>query len=131
VTPTIHTTLGALVQAEPALGSICQLKLTAKAAYHLKKLAQLVAIETKHFQTERDAYIKELGTARADGGFELKPDSDQMPAFVAKVTELLAVPVEIAWGPITLALLGEEKVSAQELAALGPLFADPDAEIGS
>jgi hypothetical protein len=125
----ITTTLGALVQAEAALAAICALKLSAKSAYHLKKLTQIVAIETQHFHTERDRYITDLGTAREAGGFELKPDSDQMPIFVAKVTELLAVPVELAWGPITLAMLGDEKVSAAELTALGPLVADPDGEI--
>jgi len=121
---TITTTLGALVQAEAALPAICAVKLSPKSAYHVAKLARLVAIDTKHFHVERDALITELGTKRDDGGFELKPDSDQMATFVAKVTELAAVPVEIPWGPIALDMLGDEKVSAQELAALGPLVAD-------
>ena len=125
--PTIATTLGALVQAEPALQPICALKLNARSAYHLKKLAQLVAHETQHFHAERDRYIKELGTDRPDGGFELKPDSEAWPTFVAQLNELAAVPVEIPWGPVTLEMLGDEKVSAQELAALGPLVADPEA----
>jgi hypothetical protein len=125
---TISTTLGALVEAEPALAAICALKLSAKSAYHLKKLAELVAQETKHFHTERDSYIKDLGTAR-DGGFGIAPDSAAWPVFVEKVTELLAVPVELPWGPITLAMLGDEKVSAQDLTGLGPLLADPDGEI--
>jgi hypothetical protein len=125
----VVTTLGALVTAQPALASICQLRLSAKSAYHLKKLAQLVAQETKHFHEERDALIKELGTARPDGGFELKPDSDQFPVFVAKVNELAAVDVSLPWGPITLAMLGDEKVSAQELTALGPLVAEPEADV--
>jgi hypothetical protein len=125
---TITTTLGALVQAEPALQPICGLKLSAKSAYHLKKLAQLVAIETKHFHTERDALITELGTKRDEGGFELKPDSLRWEEFVTRVGELAAVDVTISWGPITLALLGDEKVSAAELTALGPLFAEPEPE---
>lgn len=131
MTPTIQTTLGALVNAESALAPLCALKLSAKSAYHMKKLAQLVAGETKHFNAERDALIKELGTKRDDGNFELTPDNDQMPTFVTKVTELAAVPVEIPWGPITLAMLADERVSAQDLAALGPLLADPDEEPAS
>lgn len=126
MTPTITTTLGALVQAEAALAAICALKLSAKSAYHLKKLSQLVAQETKHFHTERDSYITDLGTARDGGGFGIAPDSAAWPVFVEKVTELLAVPVELPWGPITLAMLGDEKVSAQDLTALGPLVADLD-----
>jgi hypothetical protein len=127
MTPKIATTLGALVQAETAIATICALKVSARSAYHLKKLAQLVAIETRHFHTERDALIKELGTKREDGGFELKPDAEAWPTFVAKVNEMAAVEVEVPWGPITLALLGDEKVSAQDLQALGPLMADEEA----
>ena len=121
---TITTTLGALAQAEPALQPICALKLNARSAYHVKKLAQLVLQEAKHFHAERNALITELGTKLEDGGFELKPDSDQMATFVARVTELAAVPVEIPWGPVTLEMLGDAPISAGELLALGPLLAD-------
>ncbi len=122
---TIPTTLGALVQAEAALAPICALKLSAKSAYHLKKLAQLVAAETKHFHTERDALIRELGTTRDDGTVEVKTDSVRWAEFVTRVGELAAVPVELPWGALTLAMLGDATVSAAELQALGPLFADP------
>jgi len=120
----IATTLGALVQAEPALQPICQLKLTARSAYHVKKLVWIVAQETKHFHAERDRYITELGTATDAGGFELKPDNEAFPTFVAQLNELAAVEVTIPWGPITLAMLGDAQVSAVELSALGPLLAD-------
>jgi hypothetical protein len=125
---TITTTLGVLAQAEPALHAIGALKLPAKSAYHVKKLATLVAQETQHFQTERNSYIKELGIAQPDGSVSIAPDSPAMPAFVAKVTELIAVEVVIPWGPITLAMLGDATISAAELQALGPLFAEPDGE---
>lgn len=120
----IRTTLGVLVQKEPALQTICALKLSAKAAYHLKKLAQLIAVETAHFQDARNGYIKELGVAQPDGTVAIAPDSDQIPEFMKRVTELVAVEVAIPWGPITLDMLGDAHVSAAELLALGPLFAD-------
>jgi len=123
---TIITTLGALVQAEPALGPICALKLSAKAAYHLKKLAQLVAQETKHFHEERDALIKQLGNPREGGGFEIAPDTDAFKAFVVQVNELAAIDVTIPWSPITLAMLGDATVSAADLQMLGPLFDEPE-----
>lgn len=139
MTPTITTTLGVLVQAERQLigwtdpdgtehPGVCALKLSAKSAYHLQKLARLVASETANFQEARNGYIKELGIAQFDGSISIAPDSPALPEFVARVTELIAVPVEIAWGPITLAMLGDEKVSASELQALGPLFAEPEGE---
>ena len=124
---TISTTLGVLVQAEPALQPICAVKVSAKSAYHLQKLARLVAQETAHFHDARNGYIKELGIASLDGSVSIAPDSPALPEFVARVTELIAVPVEIPWGPITLAMLGEATVSAAELQALGPLFAEPEA----
>ena len=123
----IATTLGALVQAEAALGPICALKLSAKSAYHLKKLTQLVAIETKHFHTERDALIRDLGTATDDGSFVIEPNTEAFASFVTKATELAAVPVEIPWGPVTLEMLGDSPISAGELRALGPLFEDREA----
>ena len=123
---TIITTLGALVQAEPALGPICQLRLSAKSAYHLKKLAQLVAIETKHFHEERDALIKALGNPNDGGGYAIAPDTDAFRDFVVQVTELAAIDVTIPWSPITLAMLGDATVSAADLQALGPLFEEPE-----
>lgn len=125
--PTIATTLGALVTAEPALDPIGALKLPARSAYHLKKLRALVAAETTHFHEERTAYIKELGTAR-EGGFEIKPDSEAWTEFLKRMTELAAIPVELHWGAITLEMLGDQRVSEAELTALGPLFAEPDPE---
>ena len=128
MTPAISTTLGALVTAEPALAAIGALKLPAKSAYHLMKLRALVAIETQHFHVARDGYIKEWGTAR-DSGFAITPDSPHWPAFVRRHDELAAVPVEIHWRPLTLDLFDDEKVSAADLAALGPLFAEPEPQV--
>jgi hypothetical protein len=123
----IATTLGALVQAEPALAPICALKLSAKAAYHLKKLAQLVAQETTHFHAERDALIKDLGNPREGGGFEIAPDTDAFRDFVTQLNELAAIDVTIPWSPITLAMLGDATgLSAADLQALGPLFEEPE-----
>jgi len=123
---TITTTLGALVQAEPALAPICQLRVSAKSAYHLKKLAQLVAQETKHFHEERDALIKALGNPTDGGGYAIAPDTDAFRDFVTQVTELAAIDVTIPWSPITLAMLGDATVSAADLQALGPLFEEPE-----
>jgi hypothetical protein len=122
MTTTITTTLGALVQAERGLPSICALKVSAKAAYHVAKLARLVAQETKHFHTRRDTLIQELGTKNDDGSMQIVPDTDAFAAFVAAMNDEAAVVVDIPWSPITLAMLGDQPVSAADLAALGPLF---------
>lgn len=122
----ISTTLGALVQAEQALAAIGALKLSPKHAYHLKKLRTLVASETQHFQEQRGQYIKELGTPREDGAYEVKPDSPHIAEFFARLNELVTIPVELPIAPITLDMLGDEKVSAQDLMQLGPLLAESD-----
>jgi hypothetical protein len=122
----IATTLGALVQAEAALTTLCALKLSAKSAYHLKKLAALVTVELKHYHAERDQYIRTHGTPREDGSVTIGPHADAWPAFVAQMNDLAAVPVEIQCGPITLAMIGDEKVCAADLLALGPLVADDE-----
>lgn len=120
----IKTTIGVLVGAEQALQNICALRLGATSAYHLKKLARLVVEETRHFYSERDALLKEFGTKNGNG-WELKSDSERWPEFAERMKDLVAVEVEIAWRPIDLAMLGDEKVSAADLEALGPLLSEP------
>jgi hypothetical protein len=122
--PTIRTTLGALVQADPTLAAIAALPLHPAAAYHVHKLRALVTGEVRHFHDVRNAAITELGTA-CEGGFQVLPDNPHLPELVQRATDLAAVPVEIPWGPITLAMLGDQAVSAQQLLALGPLLAEP------
>jgi hypothetical protein len=122
----IATTLGQLVEAEPACRTLCALALPPKAAYHLAKLVRLVMVETAHFTETRDRYIREFGTEviEGNGAFTIGVDHSNWPAFVAQMNELAAVPVEIAWGPVTLEMLGAQPVAAKDLLALGPLFVE-------
>lgn len=120
------TTLGALAAAEPTLQTMCALKLSAKHAYHVQKLTRLVAQETAHFHEQRNALVTEYGTKLDEGPIVVKTDSEHWPVVKAKLDELAAVPVEIPWSPITLDMFGAEKVSAADLQALGPLFAEPE-----
>lgn len=135
----IETTLGLLVQAEPVLCGVkdpstgavitpglVALRLPAKHAYHLEKLARLLSEETRHFHAKREAAIHELGTKRDDGQVEIPQGSEAIREFVKRLNELAEIPVVIHWKPITLDMLGDEKVSAADLHALGPLLADVD-----
>jgi hypothetical protein len=126
----IRTTLGALVEAESVLTELATIRLPARSAYHLKKLAAMVTSETAHFHAERNAIIAELGTPRTDGGFEIAPGSPVFRTFVTRVTEVAAIDVEVHWGPLTLAMLGDVPITAQQLASLGPLFEDDTEVIG-
>lgn len=132
---TIKTTIGALVDAEPALQKLIGLKLDAKTRYHAVKLAKLVSAETReHFyEPQRDAF-KEFGVERHPTPNEVRqfgPDKlldiataapEQREAFAARIKELRAVPSAIPWGPITLAMVeNHPDFTGADLLALGPL----------
>ena len=129
--PTIQMTFEELSNAEPALVAIMRLRLPAKSAYHVAKLAKYVREELKLFTAQRTALITELGeerdateTEQAQGNqgkvHQVKPDN--IPEFQKRISELGAVKATIAWGPITIEMLGDEKVPAMELMQLGELF---------
>ena len=127
----IRITLGALANAQIAIGHLLALPLPPKQAYHVAKLARLVSVETTHFHDQRNALIRAHGADRPATPEELASGSDEqltvvvkekIPEFLPKLTALCAVEVEIAWSPVTLAMLGDHRVSGQDLLALGPLF---------
>lgn len=125
----IETTLGHLLTAEPALKTLCALPLPAKAAYHVKKLAQLVSTETQHFHAERDRLIREFGTASIEQPDEvtIAPTSEHWPTFLARLNDWAMVSVSIAMAPLSMDQLGDHPVTANDLLALGPLLAEPSA----
>jgi len=118
----IDTTIGALVNADAALRRVLAVKYDkdggAKVRYHLVKLARLVAAETQHYYDERDALVAKHG---AQG--QIGPASPAWGAFVAELKPVAEIPVTIAWGPITDAMIepyGE--ITAADVVGLGPLF---------
>lgn len=132
----ITTTLGALLEAEPALEELEQLRLPAKPAYHVAKLARLVLAETQIFKQQRDALIRELGTERPAAAAEqaagagpttIQVTPENLAVYVERVNALAAVPVEIAWRPLALVDLDGVTLRPADLRRLGPLLSDePD-----
>ena len=120
----IQTTIGDLVQIEPALRRIAAVPLNAKGRYHVLKLLKLVATETKeHFHEPRAALFKELGTEQPDGGYLVPPE--RIGDLNRRLVPLTEVPVELPWTPLPLSLVQDrEGVTAADLEALGPLFVD-------
>ena len=127
----IQTTLGALVNAEPVLMRLSDLRLPAKSAYHLAKLCKLVLAEVQHFHTERERIVKTLGEERPptpdeaaqNGGTpvtEVTPEN--RGEFFRQLQELAAVDVAIAWKPLALEALAAVDVSADEVNVLGALL---------
>lgn len=120
----IDTTLGALVQAEGALHRLGLERLPIKAAYHLSKLARLVLAETKEFETQRLALVEALGAPNEQGVLQVTPE--HMPEFTRLINELAAVEITIPWGPLDLTPLRDLRMSASDVAQLGPLVTFTD-----
>lgn len=135
----IETTIGALVEAGPALSRLIALPLGAKVRYHAVKLMKLVSAETQeHFFQPRLDAIKAFGVEREPTAREraqngpgkiLEVTPEHIPAFLARAKELADVPCVIPWGPITVEMLEPyDAFTGADMLALGPLFElDPPA----
>jgi hypothetical protein len=127
---TITTTLAHLVNAEPALARVAQLKLPVKVAYHLAKLVHLVQSETRLFYAQRTTFIKKLGVerdptedeAKRNGGQKItEVTADNLPEFLRRLDELGQVSVTLPWGPLDLEAVADLDIPASDLIELGPL----------
>jgi hypothetical protein len=131
----IEVTLGYLAEAEPALARLAAEKLPFKTAHALAKLAKAVADETKYFHEQRNALVKEHGEVKPGGAPDeilVGPTMAGWRAFVAKVNELVGVPVTLALDPIDLTTLDPKvldrlETSANDLIVLGPFLLLPSA----
>ena len=124
----ITTTLGTVAAAEDALRRLSSERLPVKTAYALSKLVRLAAPEAEHFRSQRLALIRELGAERAitpaeraaglqgPTVFQVKPE--HVEAFTARLNDLGAIPVEIAWNPIALSQLDGATITTADLIAL-------------
>lgn len=133
----ITATLADCLQAEGALSRLGAQPWPMKTAYHVAKLLRCVRAQTKAFEDLRMAMIKEIGTSRAPTEverargaepevFEVPPD--KMAEYVKRHRELRDRTIVIDWAPLTTDILGADaRVSANDLADLGPLLADADA----
>lgn len=138
----IVTTIGELVQAEPALTRLIAVKLDAKTRYHAMKLAKLVAAETKeHFYDPQLEAFKEFGVETEPTPAQVRqfgPDKlfdiataspEKRAAFTARIKDLRNVSVTIDWGAITSAMVENyPEFTGADCLALGPLFELEDAD---
>ncbi len=121
----IELTLGECLKAEQALTQLAQQQTTAKVAYRLAKWRRLITAETAHFHEQREAAIRELGTAQPDGTMAVMPGSEHWPAFLERMNAHTSVPVTITYEPLTMAELDTlTSLSADDLMNLGPCFTD-------
>lgn len=127
---TIETTLGAIVDAWPALGRIAGRNLPILVAYHVKTLCRLLEPEAEKFNECRLAAVKELGrkrksteAERADGWEDEITVVEQGPnkvEFIKRINALRAQKVTVRAFPVPLALLGDADMTAADLLVLEP-----------
>ena len=139
----IQTTLGALVQAEPALTRLLAIcfriepgaKQTETTNFKLRELMKLVREKVQLYREQRDALIKELGAPREPTAAETAlgmqgPVTEVTPAnraaFFARAAELDAIQIPLPWTP-RLSDLDGIAVSSADLLALEPLLTEQTA----
>lgn len=121
----IMMTLGQVVTAEPALARLAEdNKLPLQASYQMSKLLRAVGDELKHFHDARNKLVREYG-AIPDGGtdadLKVEPTAPRWAEFCAKVDELVAVQVSLAFNPIDLAAIPNLTIAPADLLRLAPL----------
>lgn len=137
MTPTIQTTLGALVTAEPALTRLSEITLPVSTAYQVAKLLRAVRVETQHFTEQRDTFIRTHGEERdateaeqATGAIRVMAVRPEYQVeFITRMNDLAALVVDLDVRPIALDTLGPIEWTAADLLALGPLVVDGMPEI--
>ena len=124
------TTMGQMADAEPALSRLLSEKLPLKTSYALTRLSRLAGEELKQWHEKRTALITEHGTEGAEAGtYVVTPGMAGFEAFVAAMTELAAVEVELAWSPVSMDAMGDVTITPADLSMLvGVFIVDPDAE---
>jgi hypothetical protein len=128
----IETTLGALIEAQPALERLAAARLSVKTAYHIAKLIRLATPELQQFQTQRNALVQTFGAERPATAAEraanqgqpttLEVTPENRPAFFAQVAELVSIPTTLAWTPLAIEALDGVEITAADLLALGPFL---------
>ncbi len=121
----ITTTMGDLVNAEPALQELCAAKLPGKTAYKIAKLVNAVNAETKIFYERRLEIAKSLGEPLPTGEYRIP--EDKRGAFQVALLEFMDLEVELQIDPIEVSLSAVE-FTAAHLNALQPLVIWLDAD---
>jgi hypothetical protein len=118
--PTITLTLGELVEVEDALSRLLEVKLSAQLAYAVARLMRAVKTETKHYHEQRDALIRELGEPMPDTPDTVRVKPAEVPTFLRRHAELLAVEATITARPLQLETLPD--ITGADILKLGALL---------
>jgi hypothetical protein len=126
----MKVSIGAVIAAEDCLGTLSKLKLPAKVAVQLFRMAKVVRGEAEVFHTKRTELMRQMGTERpsetpeekAMGPSILMVPPEHVPEFMKELTELAAIDVEVACEPLPISSLGDIELSMDDLDKLGPFI---------
>jgi hypothetical protein len=126
----MKVSIGAVVAAEDCLATLSKLKVPAKVAVQLFRMAKAVRSEAEVFHTKRQALMQQLGVERPSETPEEKAlgpqivtiPAEHVPGFMKELTELTTVEVEMACEPLPVSLLGDIQLSIEDLDKLGPFI---------
>jgi len=138
--PEILTTLGACVDAEPALSRLAAHTWPVKTAYHIARLLKLVREESRAFEDERVKLVRALGVARPPTETEqarglrdevIEVPADKLKDYLQQHADLRAVPATIGWAPLTVDMIEAQTqpIPATDL-DIGPFLLEPSGNGG-
>lgn len=107
------------IDALPALRSILDTELPAKAAYRLSRVAKALHTPLQTFEEARFKVFQKLGTEVEDkpGTYEIK-DPEQIKLAEAEIEPLLTEEIKIDLDPLSVADFGEAQVKGGVLLSL-------------
>jgi len=121
--------LANVYMAKAAMNQLTQAKLSPKVAYRVLKFAKKFEAEFGIVEAQRIALLREISGAKDGEDAKIEPNTPEMATFVQGFNPVLDTDSEMAVCPLKfdalLEALGVEdgnKLSAQDLAALEPLF---------
>jgi len=102
---------------------IAQLPLQPKIAFNFLKLLKRIGEEVNSFEAARMAAFRKYGReVEANGQQMFEVPKANMEEFQNAMKEFIEVEIEFSFEPIKLSDFGDEKLSAQEIAALEPFL---------
>lgn len=90
-----------------------EVKLPVKASFKMKKIINALQPDLKIYDEKRGELIKEYGTEKEDGKFNVPKENWE--EFAKKTNELLAVEIEDNWGKIKIEELEDIKIEPKLL----------------
>jgi len=118
----VQTTLGQIVDAEPALGRLLKERLPIAQLYWITELGGVLLEKIRAFRAQEFTLIVRDGLEQPSGNWVIAPGMPQFAAFKADVDTLRAIAVDLAWTPMDSAAMGAACASGEDMLALRPFL---------